>query len=168
MGAVTLLTAEEYLNLPDTPGKQELLDGELISLPVAKKFHNEIGWAFWELLRTALARPRVRIVEGYRLRRGWLIPDVSVTWPSQKEGDWFEGSPMIAIEIISRGNSADEIDRKTEAYLEEGAAEVWIVYPSRHIMKVFRKDGSYVRVTDVYDCPLIGVQVDLQKILPAA
>jgi Uma2 family endonuclease len=75
---------------------------------------------------------------------------------------------MIAIEIISRGNSADEMDRKTEAYLEEGAAEVWIVYPSRQIMKVFRKDGSYVRVTDVYDCALIGVKVDLQKILATA
>ena len=86
----------------------------------------------------------------------------------QPTGEWFEGAPMIAIEIISRGNSADEIDRKTEAYLEEGAAEVWIVYPGRRIIKVFRKDGSYVRVIDVYNCPLIGLQVDLAKILPAS
>ncbi len=168
MGAITLLTAEEYLNLPDAPGKHELLDGELISLPVAKKFHNDIALEFWELLKTVLARPRVRIAEGYKLRRGWLIPDVSVTWPAQPASDWFEGAPMIAIEIISRGNSADEIDRKTEAYLDEGAAEVWIVYPGRHIMKVFRKDGSYVRVTGIYDCALIGVPVDLSKILPAS
>jgi Uma2 family endonuclease len=168
MGAVTLLTAEEYLNMPETPGKHELLDGELISLPVAKRFHNNIGRSFEDLLQTALGRSRVRFIEGYRLRRGWLIPDVSATWPDQIEGEWFEGAPMIAIEIISRGNSADEIDRKTEAYLDEGAAEVWIVYPERRIMKVFRKDGSYVRVIDVYDCALIGVQVDRGKILPAA
>lgn len=168
MGAVTLLTAEEYLNMPETPGKHELLDGELISLPVAKKLHNDIAWEFWELLRTVLPRPRVRLVEGFHLRRGgWLIPDVSATWPGQIEDEWFEGAPMIAIEIVSRGNSAEEIQRKREAYLEEGAAEVWIVYPVTRIMDVFRKDGSYVRVIDVYDCALIGVQVDLPKILSA-
>jgi Uma2 family endonuclease len=167
MGAVTLLTAGEYLNMPETPGKHELLDGELISLPVAKKFHNDIGSEFWELLRIELPRPRVRFTEGYRLRRGWLIPDVSATWPDQPAVDWLEGAPMIAIEIISAGNSAEEIDRKTEAYLEEGAAEFWIVYPGTHTMKVFRKDGAIIRVTDVYDCALIGLQVDLRKILPA-
>jgi hypothetical protein len=46
MGVVTLLTAEEYLNMPETPGKHELLDGEVISLPVANKFHNDISRSF--------------------------------------------------------------------------------------------------------------------------
>ena len=145
MGVVTLLTAEEYLNMPETPGKHELLDGELISLPVANKFHNDISRSFEDLLRAALGRPRVWLVEGYRLRRGWLIPDVSAIWPDQPAGEWFEGAPMIAIEIVSRGNSAEEIQRKRAAYLEEGAAEVWIVYPVSRVMDVFRKDGSYVR-----------------------
>lgn len=40
---------------------------------------------------------------------------------------------MIAIEIISRGNAAEEVQRKRD------------------------EDGSYLRVTDVYDCALIGV-----------
>jgi Uma2 family endonuclease len=51
MGAVTLLTAEEYLNMPETPGRYELPDGELISLPVAKRFHNKIGRSFEDLLQ---------------------------------------------------------------------------------------------------------------------
>jgi Uma2 family endonuclease len=168
MGAITLLTAEEYLNMPDAPGKHELLDGELISLPVAKKIHNDICRKYQSLLETALPDVRVRFTEGYRLRRGWLIPDVSATWPNQHVGEWFEGAPMIAIEIVSAGNSAEEIDRKTEAYLEEGAAEVWIVYPGTRTMKVFHKDGSIIRVTGIYDCALIGLHVDLRKILPAA
>jgi Uma2 family endonuclease len=35
MGTVTttLMTPEEFLNFPEEPGKQELLDGELIALP---------------------------------------------------------------------------------------------------------------------------------------
>jgi Uma2 family endonuclease len=169
MGAVTLLTDEEFLNMPETPGKQELLDRELVSSPVAKRTHTYICMGLYELLRTVLDPMRVMVTAGYRMRVGrWLVPDVSVNWPNQPAGDWFEGAPMIAIEVVSRGNTAEEINRKTELYLQEGAAELWIVYPSSRSMNVFRKDGSYLRVTGVYDCELLGLQVDLPKILPAA
>jgi Uma2 family endonuclease len=169
MGAVTLLTDEEFLNLPETPGKQELLDGELISLPVPSALHNDICFDLVDLLSAAIEKRRVRTAAGYRVRSGrWLIPDVSVIWPDQKREYWFVGAPMIAIEVVSPGNSAEEINRKTQIYLEDGSSEVWIVYPSDHSMNVFRKDGSYARVTGVYDCALIGLQVDLVKILPAA
>jgi Uma2 family endonuclease len=53
MGAITLLD-EEYLNMPDEPGKRELLDGELISMPTADYFHSCTGLRFQNLLRTAL------------------------------------------------------------------------------------------------------------------
>jgi Uma2 family endonuclease len=168
MAAVTQLTGEEYLHMPETPGKHELLDGELISLPPAKRVHNDIARSFQELLVTVLETMRVRYAEGYRLRRGWLIADVSANWPDQKEGEWFEGAPMIAIEIMSPANTADAVDRKTDAYLEEGGAEVWIVYPASRTMKVYRNNGSFVRVTGIYECALIGLQLDLEKLLPAA
>jgi hypothetical protein len=56
-----------------------------------------------------------------------------------------------------RVNPAEAIDRKTEAYLEEGAAEVWIVYPATRMTKVFHKDGPIIQITGVYDCALIGL-----------
>jgi Uma2 family endonuclease len=167
MSATTQLTAEEFLNLPDTPGKQELLDGELISLPPAKYYHSEAARAFQKLLETAADETRVRFFEGYQLKRGWLIPDVSVIWPDQPVSEWFQGAPMIAIEIVSRGNTAEEIDRKVGAYLEEGSAEVWVVYPATRSMTVFRK-GDTVRVTDTYRCELIGVVVKLEELLTVA
>jgi len=167
MSAITQLTAEEFLNLPDTPGKQELLDGELISLPPAKNSHSIIARAFQDLLLTVLDKARVWFFEGYQLRRGWLIPDVSVTWPDQPVSEWFQGAPMIAIEIVSRGNTAAEIDGKVSAYLQEGAAEVWVVYPATRSMTVFCKDAT-LRITDVYRCERIGVTVKLDELLPEA
>jgi Uma2 family endonuclease len=167
MSAITQLTAEEFLNLPDTPGKQELLDGELISLPLAKHSHSEIAMSFERLLRSAIDQARVWRLAAYQLRRGWLIPDVSANWPSQPVSDWLQGSPMIAIEIVSRGNTAEEIDRKVGAYLQEGAAEVWVVYPATRSMTVFRKDET-LRVTDVYRCERIGVTVKLDELLAEA
>src|SRR6266566_4743364 len=99
MSATTLLTWEEFLDLPETPGKQELLDGELIALPPAKFTHMQIVMAFYDLLKTALPKSRVLMETGYQLRRGWLQPDVSVCWPGQAvENDWLQGAPMVAIE----------------------------------------------------------------------
>ena len=166
MSAVTQLTAEEFLNLPDSPGKQELLDGELISLPPAKNNHSIIARAFQDLLLTVLDKSRVWFFEGYQLKRGWLIPDVSANWPDQPVSEWFQGAPMIAIEIVSRGNMADEIDRKVIAYLQEGAAEVWVVYPGTHSMLVFRKDET-IRVTGVYHCDRLSLAVKLSELIAA-
>jgi Uma2 family endonuclease len=93
--------------------------------------------------------------------------DVSVSWPNQAVSEWLQGAPAIAIEIVSRGNSAWEIDRKISAYLQEGAAEVWMVYPATRTMTVFRKDET-LRVTGVYRCQLIGVTVKLDELLTEA
>ena len=43
MGTPTLLSFEEFEQLPDEPGKLEFLDGELIQLPPAKFNHMEIA-----------------------------------------------------------------------------------------------------------------------------
>src|SRR5690242_17812402 len=118
MGTKTLLTMGEFLKLPDSPGKQELLDGELISSPPAKRSHMEISKRLVELFRSVLDSSRVWFETGYQLHERMLQPDVSVTWPDQRvQDDWFQGSPMIAVEFASRGNSAEEIEAKVAAYL---------------------------------------------------
>jgi Uma2 family endonuclease len=68
MGTKTLLTIEEFLNLTDRPGKQELLDGELISLPPAKRSHMEIAKRLFELFRTVTDSSRVWFETAYQLR----------------------------------------------------------------------------------------------------
>jgi Uma2 family endonuclease len=167
MSAITQLKAEEFLNLPDTLSRQEFLDGELISRPLAKHSHSEVARAFETLLKSAIDESCVWRLAAYQLKRGWLIPDVSVSWPGQPVFEWFQGSPMMAIEIVSRGNTAEEIDRKVGAYLEEGAAEVWVVYPATRSMNVFRKDET-LRITDIYRCDSIGVVVKLNELLTEA
>ena len=166
MSATTQLTWEEFLNLPETPGKQELLDGELIVLPPAKKRHDQISKLIQHLFETVLDVSRVWHETGYQLARGWLVPDVSVTWPDQPtENDWFQGAPMVAVEVVSPSNTPDQIDRKVGAYLEEGAAEVWVLYPNTRHMTVFRK-GTWESVTENYRCALLNLMVDLRTIFP--
>jgi Uma2 family endonuclease len=168
MGATTQLTIEEFLSLPDEPGKQELLDGELIALPPAKLSHMQIVLDLYRLLVAALPESPVWAETGYQLSRGWLQPDVSVTWPDQPvENDWLQGAPMIAIEVVSGANRPEHIDKKTAVYLEEGAAEVWVIYPGTRSMTVFRKE-SWERITGSYACSLVDVVVDLRVLIPIA
>ncbi len=127
----TMMSFAEFELLPDVPGKQELLQGELIALPPAKLPHIRVGEALFKRLLSVLDHLRVHHEAGYQLSCDtWLQPDVSVQWPGQEEAnEYFQGSPMIAIEVVSPGNTAEEIDRKTKAYLKHGAEEVWVVYP---------------------------------------
>jgi Uma2 family endonuclease len=69
MDVRTLLTFEQFEQLPDQPGKRELLRGELIELPPAKLKHNRTAHRFYEVLKPALAKtekPR----RGLGARRG--------------------------------------------------------------------------------------------------
>jgi len=164
MSTTKLLTFEEFCELPESEEKQELLDGELISMPPPRYIHVLVATEFFELLRSVLPKRRVWIDMGYRLRRGWLIPEVSVTWPGQRiEDDWMQGAPMLAV-VVSPSNRPELIDRKTAAFLEEGAAEVWVFYPTTPSMMVFRKE-SWERATETYHSELVGITFDLRKLV---
>jgi Uma2 family endonuclease len=104
---------------------------------------------------------------GYQMsRHTWLQPDVSVDWPNQRvENDYAQGAPMLAIEVVSPGNTAEEIQRKTAAYLQHGGEEVWIVYPRSRCMMVHRST-AVERITDVYTCALVHVTISLSAVLP--
>lgn len=166
MGVAIRLTDEEFLNLSDEPGKQELLDGELISLPPAKLRHNIISKRLFQLLSNITDPSRVFYETGYRLRRGrWLQPDLSVNWPDQPSSDWLERSPQIAIEIASRGNTPEQIERKAAAYLADGSAEVWISYPEQHGMTVCKRDGVRETATGVYQSAALNASIDIPALL---
>ena len=157
-----MLSEEEFLNLPDTPGKHGLLDGELTHLPPAKHYHSIIAKRLTHLLATVLDDSRVWHEDAYWLREGrWLIPDLSVSWPDQAmQTGWYKGSPMLAIEIASRGNTAQELESKTALYLEDGAAEVWVLYPKTQTIVVSRKnDIQRITPGKSYYCELLDLTI---------
>lgn len=45
--------------------------------------------------------------------------------------------PNLAAEILSKGNTQREIDRKLEEYLEAGVQIVWVVDPRKRIVAVY-------------------------------
>ena len=141
-----LLTFAEFERLSDEPGKLELLDGELIRLPPVKFDHATIAEILYQILVGAVATSgdscpvgKAHIECGYKLGpNAWLIPDVSIQHKGQPRGDYLEGAPALAVEIISESNRAEDMDRKVKKYLSTGGIEVWVVYPKTQSVWVHR------------------------------
>lgn len=165
--ALKLLTFDDFERLPDQPGKLELLRGELIELPPAKRKHNEISRRiFLMLLRTLEDLHLQEAVHdlgavyfemGYRLEPGsWLQPDVSITRAQQRSEDYFLHSPALAVEVVSAGNTADEMEGKIAEYLAYGAREVWVVFPKPKHIRVYTPDGTGMAYAAAFRSELLG------------
>ena len=133
-----ILSFEEFERMPEKPGKQELIHGELFELPPAQYEHNRIAGRLFRRLAAAVEAAHAQnsaselgevcVEMGYKLGAGWLVPDVSITHAGQLPGKYLEGAPAIAIEVVSPGNTHRHIQAKTEIYFAHGAREVWRVY----------------------------------------
>ena len=135
------LTLEEFERLPDDGNKHELSEGELIIMPPAKFLHTLVAAAILDILRAYL---RQHPIAGVFAEAGYVLshdpeiirqPDISVLGNdriavTQKDG-WVEGSPELAVEIVSPSDSAQDLEIKVHQYLRFGARQVWIVYPKQ-------------------------------------
>ncbi len=172
MGAVRMsLTMEEFLALPElAAGKRELLRGELIDSRAAKFRHDEISHRLFERLKSVASATgigsRVYIEIGYQLSpRHWLQPDVSITHPGQRVDEYLQGAPLLAVEIVSQGNTAEQIELKIEAYFAFGAAEVWVLYPESRHLWVYAAEISAQRYSGISISHLFnGERIDLDEI----
>ncbi len=163
---------DEFLELPELDaGKRELLRGELIDLPPAKRKHNQAAHRMLDWLKAAVAATgiggEVYHEMGYKLgSRHWLAPDLSITHPDHPGDDYFEGSPLLAVEIVSEANTPKRIGIKIEEYLAHGGEEVWVVYPDPRHMRIYRTGGIAELHSGTFPVELLGGQtLDLDQIL---
>ncbi len=81
---------------------------------------------------------------------------------------FFPTAPDLAVEVVSPGNSSEEISTKIEDYLSSGSRLVWIVYPKRKVIVVYRTNNtvSFLHETDELDGEdvLPGFRCSLAKI----
>jgi Uma2 family endonuclease len=160
------MTFDEFEKLPDAPGKQELINGELITMPPPENKHSVVAKRIFRILLNSLPEERVwGDHTGYRVEDGWIEPDASVSWPDQPMDDkYMLRAPMIAVEILSPG---EEIEEKLTLYFDEGAAEVWVINIRRKSMTVcVRSDNTVTRlkVEDEYRSAAAEVTVSLSAI----
>jgi len=167
MAATTLLTSDQFLALPeefDQHGnriKDELIGGEVVKMPPASLVHDLIKNRIHELLIDYLhANPQLGLKPLVEIGTqvsdtDAFIPDVSVVKRSRLSGATrvFQGSPDLAIEVVSPSDTAKHLERKVDAYLQGGAGSVWIIFPEArsvtiHTRELVRKLKADQSITD--------------------
>ena len=102
------------------------------------------------------------------------IPDVSfVSW-DQLPGRAIPTEPIpllapdLAVEVISKGNTVQEMDRKVQEYFQAGVRLVWYVYPASRSVRVYSgpSEVTGLSVDDVLDGGevLCGFQLPLAEL----
>ncbi len=153
MAAITLLTSDQFLALPDELDqngnriKVELIGGEVVRMAQPSYFHNRIKNRINRLLGRYLdANPHLpfdAVVEiGTQVSdHDTFVPDVAIVRTGEQplSSRIYHGSPEIAIEVVSPTDTAKHLKQKVHAYLKAGAKSVWVVYPEERSVEVYRE-----------------------------
>jgi Uma2 family endonuclease len=173
------MTFAEFEQLPDEPGKLELLEGELVRMPPPKRKHMDVTQRLFLLLLRVVRRLRRRHAElglgevyietGFKMGsdpQSWLVPDVSILHAGQGGEDYYEGAPLVAIEVASESQSAVHLEAKAQLYLAQGSREVWLLFPRTRHAWICRAGESTVEVQSdaIRSALLPGVEIRLDQI----
>lgn len=149
-------TATEADVLPTPHGEKrllELVDGVLVEKPMGF-YESLLASVLLQFLGPFLAEHDLGIALGadatLRLAPGLVrMPDVSfISWdrfpnrqlPAEPIPDL---APDLAVEVISEGNTATEMDRKLEEYFASGVRMVWYVYPDERNVHVYSSPTDF-------------------------
>jgi Uma2 family endonuclease len=146
------LTFAAFEQLPDGDGiHRELIEGDLQILPPPKSRHSLVAKRVFKLLLAIEDRAYGQALReaGYKLGdepATWIQPDVSFLKNERvratPEGGYFEGTPELAVEVVSPSESARDLKRKVSLLLKGGSLAVWVIYPEEHTVQVYRPDGT--------------------------
>jgi Uma2 family endonuclease len=148
-----LATETDMLEIRDREDRlYELVDGVLVEKAMGT-YESLLAVALQSLLDAYLSRNPIGVVsgEGGPLRilpARTRIPDVAVVlwerFPNRvlPRDAVFRVTPDLAVEILSAGNTADEMRIKLEEYRGAGVRLVWYIDPEMRIATVHKLDGS--------------------------
>ncbi|MGH9674080.1 MAG: Uma2 family endonuclease [Bryobacteraceae bacterium] len=155
MATQTLLTVDEYLDLPLEEGRRHELDeGRLVEMASPTLEHGDYQGRLFYFFHVYRKQQKIPLVVS--LHAEFVLsddppvarqPDVCVIMPETASRleyvrGAYRGHPELAIEVVSKSDVAVELDRKVDQYLAAGVQSVWIFYPeTRHVM-IYRASGE--------------------------
>jgi Uma2 family endonuclease len=153
MTTQTLVSAEEFLDLPEREGvRLELSEGRIVEMASASPLHCALQSRFSHWFEAWIDQFRANFYAfvnlGFVLETATVrIPDVSLVRKSsfasmERVRGVLRGAPELAIEVVSEHEEAADLDLKIRQYLNAGATAVWAVYPkTRHVL-AYRRSGE--------------------------
>ncbi len=79
---------------------------------------------------------------GHRRGRRHVAYVSAEVFARARDSAFFEGPPVLAVEVLSPSDQQGDIDDKVQLYLESGVAVVWVINPIFRTVTVFRPDAE--------------------------
>jgi Uma2 family endonuclease len=142
-------TDEEFMALPKDGHRYEIVNGELVDIGSSGALHGYVC----SLLLAALAsdvlpkKPGVILDSStaFKMKNGnRRSPDISFFTKERLQGmtelpsGFLDGAPDLAVEVLSPGNTVEEIHEKLVEYFGNGTRLAWVIHPSEHYVLVYR------------------------------
>jgi Uma2 family endonuclease len=134
----------------------ELVDGVLLEKPMAY-FESVLASYLISVIRAFVTAKNLGIVTGESglmriLPRRVRAPDVAfISWERHRARRHPQSgiggvAPDLAVEVLSAGNTEDEMNRKREEYFRAGVRLVWYVDPAARSIEVMTSPTDRVRL----------------------
>jgi Uma2 family endonuclease len=162
------LSFDEFVHLPELASGHELIRGEVVPVTPSNLLHSWIAAVLSSRMTAFVIDQRLGGVfvndPGFRLAPDTLRgPDVAfisaARLPARLEAEFAEFAPDLAVEVVSPGDTAFEVEDKVRTYFDAGVRMVWIVYPNRKTVHAFRKGDQACVYTS-------GSALDGEDVLP--
>lgn len=176
-------TEEDLLRLPpDLQQVTELVDGTLVVKAIGAP-ESWLAMYFAMLLGRHEELCRHLVVLGPDGHTRYFgnnvrMPDIAIFLRSQLPGGKLPRDPIcpvppqLAIEVLSRGNTRREMDKKRRLFFESGVKFVWEIDPRRRAAVVFTSPDDFTELGEDgrLECPevLPGFSLTLREWLDAA
>jgi Uma2 family endonuclease len=143
--SASMLTKDDYRQLPDSGPRFQLIEGELYMSPAPNRFHQDISRNIeFMLLKYLEQQP---IGELYHAPFDVYLSDYDVFQPDvvfvKKEHfdvlthAGVEGTPDFVAEILSPSNAHLDRKSKLRVYARTGVSELWLANPESRQVEVF-------------------------------
>ncbi len=171
--ALAFVSEEEFLSLPETLDKVELIDGEVVVSPSPNYFHQEVVGRLAVMLRDWSKTQSQAITIGQapldvRFAPGRILqPDLFVLFARisiEHEGP-LDLIPELCIEVLSSRPNYDRLTKRL-VYAEAGVRELWTIEPG-HYVERWTGDGlrQMLKLEDQVASSLLpGFAADLQTL----
>jgi len=142
-------TDEEFMTLPDDGHRYEIVNGELIDMGNSGALHGYVCSLLLAELSGYIVPKKLGVIldssTAFKMKNGnRRSPDIGFFAKERLQGmtqlpaGFLEGAPDLAVEVLSPGNTVEEIDGKIADYFDNGTRLAWVINPSQHYILVYR------------------------------
>jgi Uma2 family endonuclease len=130
---VTAVPLSEYLASVYRPDR-EYIDGELLERNVGELDHSRQQMLMSRYLCSREKQWGIVVLPGQRVQvtvTRYRVPDITVVAGPLPSTPILREPPFLCIEILSRGDSVDDMQDRIDDYLAFGVPHVWVVNPRK-------------------------------------